>query len=202
MPYDPLHRVAARDPQPRLRAPARRPTACWRTAGSRAGTRQRSSAPIHQSSVQSSPTTVERAARVDSARPVAAERADDHRRSPHAAELGLRLAQHERGHDLGRRPALVEHRADLLGDRHLDAVTRRELEHRLRCSSRPRRPSSSRRRCRRACDPARARRRPSGSGSSRSCTWRRGRPCRRGRRTSAGRRRAPSRAGRARRARG
>ena len=53
---DPLHRVAARDPQRGLdhrRAVDRR----WRTAGSRAGTRQRSSAPIHQSSVQLSPTT-------------------------------------------------------------------------------------------------------------------------------------------------
>ena len=49
----PLHRVAARHPHRRSARPACRRRACWRTAASCAGTRQRSSAPIHQSSSQS-----------------------------------------------------------------------------------------------------------------------------------------------------
>src|SRR5207302_11512509 len=44
-----------------------------------------------------------------------------------AVQLGLRLSQHERGDEILGPLALVQHRTNLLGDRHLDPLPAREL---------------------------------------------------------------------------
>ena len=74
-------------------------------------------------------------------------------RSLHAVQLGLGLAHHELGDEVGGPRAVVEHAPDERGERHLDAVPLRPARAPRRWSSRPRRPCSSRSRRRRARGP-------------------------------------------------
>ena len=142
-PYTSRDRVATGDAH---RGPYHRCRLDRATGGrpcSRCGMRQRSSAPIHQSSVhpRPSPITTPTSSTVARAAPRRCQGEDADAGHRDAVELGLRLAQHERRHDVGRSRALVE-------DAHRPArrsASRRRARARARarprCSSRPRRPS-------------------------------------------------------------